>query len=363
MKKIMFTRSHAWWLPVLLMGLSGCGAAKDEPKALMGPGGVFQNTTEADLKRIPVNAALLDGRLSVPSDLDILDLGENLSEKKFPFSQGQGVNEASSSDGLERPYITFKDSEMNTGSNLLFRAIHQIPPKASIRKVKKFQLTLSGLNRYQSGDERGELLEGQVLCFLSGKTCFGTKPKTGISQDFWKGAKILPGDWLKASDFKSEEPLDGGGKLISSPGEQVVDFLRLLKGDPAIHAGATESADTAAADTAAIVEFIYRHSEAYSEEENGYRKFRFVVGDRLYLSSGKLELDFETGSALPADFAQRPGLPKKGALDQVYSRDQLKPKLSTEESTEKSTEKSTEESVKESVEESTDGGSQSASGA
>jgi hypothetical protein len=294
--------------------LVACGAGSDLPKARMGPGGGFQKQSGEELKRIPLNAALLDGELSVPSDQDVAELS---AHGKLPLSKKEDSG---------RNYITFSDSDKNTGSNLIFRAIHQIPPKESITKVKKLELRLSGVNLFVPAslpdpdltqDPGKKLNRGQVLCLLDGGACIGSREGLDVSGTFMKSAKQLEGDWLSDSDFSRngkliEKKLDGGDMLVSASGELVVDLLKHLK------------VDEAKGDQAAI-DFIYDHSEEYSDAENGYRKFRFAMGGRVFAASGKLLVEFETDPALvPAQFESKPALPKKGASDQVYTKDQVK---------------------------------------
>lgn len=292
--------------PLLALCLSACGSGNDGPKAIMGQGGVYREQTDAELKRIPLNAALLDGSFSVLSDLDIK---ESTGASELPFPRDK-VTEVSSSPAQDRNYITFSDSELNLGTNLVFRAIRQVPPKESILKVKKFQLKLSGLNLYKPAGLKDDLLHGQILCFLDGKACVAASAAGDATEKegFLKRATSLSGEWLNAAVLRGEIDIAGGAKLVSASGVVVVDFLKILKGNDA-----------------AIVDFIYQHSQEYSEQESGHRKFRFAVGDRVYLSSGSLELEFETDpNKLPADFWKRPAIPKHGVSDQVYSLDQVK---------------------------------------
>jgi hypothetical protein len=286
--------------------LAACGAGSDLPKAQMGAGGGYQKQSELELKRIPRNAVSLDGQLSLPSDQDVAELSV---PAKLPMLLPEDS---------DRNYITFSDSDENRGSNLIFRAIQQIPPKDAIRKVKKFELRLSGVNLFiPSSFLSTEITQGQILCFLDGGACVGSRGGLHLSSIFQEPARQLEGDWLSASDFtrdgkSTETALEDRNKLLSAPGEVVVDFLKHLKGE------ATQGGR-------ATVDFIYAHSEEYSEAENGFRKFRFAMSGRVHASSGKLVLEFETDPAqLPSQFNARPAIPKKGASDQVFTRDQVK---------------------------------------
>jgi hypothetical protein len=286
-------------IPLLVIVLSACGSGNDGPKARMGQSGNYVDPTETERKRIPENAALPEGHLSVLSDADIQ---EAKGEGKLPFAT------------THKPgWITLDGGTMNTGANLVFRAIRQVPPKEAITKVTKFRLKLSGLNVYEPAGFEGVFSDNQILCFLDGKACIGavsqSEPQSRESHEkvaFLKSARILSEDWLTSTRFLPPTDLGEGAKLHSASGEQVVDFLGILNDQNA----------------AQIVDFILAHSEPYSEEAHGYRKFRFVAGDRVFFSSGSLELEFETDSSrIPTNFSNSPPTPLKGGSDQVYSRD------------------------------------------
>ncbi len=300
---------------VLLSVFSLVACGKSQVEAVSGESGKQSGAGILSVMENPgmESATLTDGTLGPLSDYDLKD-DALIKESGLPFLDKGGV---------EKSFSTFKHRKNGTAkvrsekqgeisyslhSNLVFRAIRQLPPRAAILDVTAFKLRLSGVVVHAKKDQKPE--EGQVLCLLDGKVCAGSRPESnqaskegesGTNPKFWSDAMVYPGDFLKSS-WLSEISSSEDGVVYSAREELEIDLMEVF------HLARGTSA----------VDFLFKHSEAYSMEESGFRKFRFALGDRVLADGGELILEFETNAkAVPEGYEKRVPRLKHGARDMV----------------------------------------------
>jgi|GEM_PF-5419159 len=268
---------------------------------------------------LPESAVVTDGALGPLSDYD-LRVDPLIRESGLPFLSEVGFEKSFSTFKTPavraRGKVKLKDGkelDFGRGTNLVFRAIHQVPPAEAIRGVKVFKLKLNGVRIHAKSLE--QLFDGQSVCFLDGKFCFGEKPTLAASSEgsggnpkFWSGHTLVSIPESNFSSFTEAEVESGSGtstsdgKLFTSGSAGLeIDFLALLNGS-----------------SKAAVEFILKHSSDYSDAKAGYRKFRFSLGDRILADSGELILEWDLDSSkIPEDFGKRLAAPVHGASDML----------------------------------------------
>jgi hypothetical protein len=295
---------------LLIVALAACG--KPQLAALQGEsGGNGLKTLSLEDRSGLESAVVTDGSLGPLSDFD-LKVDPVLAESGLPF-----LDEA----GPEKSFSTFRNPRNGNRkvklkdnaplsfvlhSNLVFRSIRQLPPKAAIQAVKSFKLKLNGFRVSAPEGVKPEL--GQSLCILDGKICVGETPElskdggSGGNPKFWVGATVHGVDFMGSSGLKEVSKTDDGVALYSSEsGVLEIDLLRTLN-----------------LSGNAAIEFLFKHSETYSHAEAGFRKFRFSLGDRVLADGGELILDLEINAgAVPEGYEKRLAAPLHGASDMV----------------------------------------------
>jgi hypothetical protein len=296
-----------------VFSLVACG--KSQVEAVSGESGKPSGAGILSVMESPgmESATLTDGTLGPLSDYDLKD-DALIKESGLPFLDKGGV---------EKSFSTFKHRKNGTAkvrsekqgeisysvhSNLVFRAIRQLPPRTAILDVTAFKLRLSRVVVHAKKDQKPE--EGQVLCLLDGRVCAGSRPESnqaskegesGTNPKFWSDAMVYPGDFFKSSRL-SEISSSEDGVVYSAGKELEIDLMEVFH----------------LARGASAVDFLFKHSEAYSLEESGFRKFRFALGDRVLADGGELILEFETNAkAVPEGYEKRVPRLKHGARDMV----------------------------------------------
>jgi hypothetical protein len=295
---------------LLMVVLAACG--KPQLAALQGESG------EAGIKTLSLedqseleSAVVTDGTLGPLSDFD-LKVDPLLAEAGLPFLDEAGPEKSFST--FRKPRngnrkVKLKDKAplaYATHSNLVFRSIRQLPPKAAIQSVKSFKLKLNGFRVFAQDGVKPE--RGQSLCILDGKICVGETPEmskdggSGGNPKFWVGATVHGVDFLGSSSLKEISKTEDGGALFSSDSGGVeIDLLRSLN-----------------LSEKAAIEFLFKNSDSYSNVDAGFRKFRFSLGDRILADGGELILDLEVNAAaVPEGYEKRLPAPMHGASDMV----------------------------------------------
>ncbi len=296
-------------LLLAIIGLTACG--RSQVTALQGEAGSGSSKImNLDGQSEQESAAITDGSLGPLSDYD-LKIDTVLVESGLPF-----LDEA----GPEKSFSTFRHSNAGNRkakiddksrvsysphSNLVFRAIQQLPPSNSILSVKSLKLRLNGVRMFVEEGVKPE--SGQSICILDGKVCIGETPQmskdrgSGGNSKFWVGATVHRSDFLKISEWKEVAKADGGSIYSNDSGEIEVDLLQSLS-----------------LNEKTAIEFIFAHSDTYSAIESGYRKFRFSMGDRILADGGELILELDVNSVLvPKDYEKRLPAPAHGASDMI----------------------------------------------
>ncbi|MBU6153540.1 MAG: hypothetical protein KGP28_04485 [Bdellovibrionales bacterium] len=293
-------------LLISMIVLSACGGS--QVNAVTGSSG---NAPLNQLDRSELeSSSVTDGSLAPLSDYD-LRMDPVILEYGLPFLHDAEFENSFSTlrhprNGTKKVRINQQVTHYAVHSNLVFRSIRQLPPKAAILGVRALKLRISGFLLYSKDNPKPD--QGQSLCLLDGRVCVGESPETGSdvalagNPKFWKGAEVYPADFLNSKKLKEVSQTDDGGKILSAEsGDFEIDLLQAFK-----------------LSEKSAVEFIFKHSEAYSSPESGFRKFRFSIGDRIHANGGELILDLvKDQSTIPAGYEKRLPAPVHGASDTV----------------------------------------------
>ena len=231
------------------------------------------------------------GKLTILSDLDVTQVNGQLPyvDQADPFQDigypslsvknlgGNGV--APSSDGFI------------IQSNLVFRAIVQLPPEANknaITAVNAITLKLRGVTLNTDGNVSSASLADQVLCFFESKKCIGkldTDAKTNLNQTYLSD---INASFSQISDFEAIHTINQDdvneskvfsytGAAKSGPAELDLDLKALL--------GLSNTSDA--------ISWLYKNSVEFDTQSN-FRKFRFSLGNNIYAAEGELVVDVTT---------------------------------------------------------------------
>lgn len=228
---------------------------------------------------------LFDGQLTQISKKDFVEMSTDL-----PFDNSSRGTDAIRSVGAPACKTPLDHVR---GSNVLFRSVNYIPAVSDIVSVQKAVLHLKGLRRYSSdSDLNNNNLNNQILCLHDTRICSGKLETLDLNQNYLMG-KNFPSDSFSDINLDSIH-VDGYGHVLSTTkslanrveGELELDIRELFR---------LENLDDAH-----FADWLVKNSVQYSE--NGYRKFRFVIGPNVYFESGELILQFITksGSAAPS---------------------------------------------------------------
>ena len=199
-------------------------------------------------------------------------------------------------------------------SNVVFRAVVQVPPAEKIVEVTTFKLHVKGLRRYQETGNKANDLSNQVLCIIDTELCSGQKPTnddSNLSKEFWAstGAVMTSDSFskIKMDDVLFTDtdgatvvtmPADDTASTKTEAGEGWYDMRELF--------GLQKLSN------AELIKWIYANSTEYGNP--GYRKFRFVIGNNLYIEGGDLVLQVVTNGVDPS-LAEKVEDPAHGKAD------------------------------------------------
>lgn len=222
-----------------------------------------------------VEEASLDGKLHPYSKFDLADP----TAKRLFANEGPYATRV-----IGMPAVTDKDNGIGfvKASNVVFRAILQVPAKKDIRNIKKFELVLAGLRLF---DAKGsglakKALTDQILCIAETDECSGKGKKTEVFSSVELKAMI---------DYKEQ------GAVFENNSEVTLDMIKLF--------GLEKLSQ------AELADWIYANSTEYAT--TGYRKFRFVMGNNVFVEAGELILELSATNVAKAD----QGAPINGATD------------------------------------------------
>ncbi len=243
-----------------------------------------KNPTQAEIDPTDLRN-LFDGQLTQISRMDFAQMSTDL-----PFDNSSLGTDAIRSVGA--PACKTPLDHVRS-SNVLFRAVNYIPAESDIVSVQKAVLHLKGLRRYSAdSDANNNNLNNQILCLFDTRICSGKQDTQDLSGNFLLGKGFASDEF---SDISLDSiHADGYGHVLSTTksmanrveGELELDIRELFR--------------LQNLDDAHFVDWLIKNSVQYSE--NGYRKFRFVLGNNVYFESGELILQFITksGSAAPS---------------------------------------------------------------
>jgi len=259
-----------------------------------------------------INVNVNNNDPSVDGNLDRWSVFDSNDLKDLPFLNKDNTDAGVRAIGF--PAISMKDPsnaantlEFVQSSNVVFRAVMQIPDKKWVKGVRKLKLVLSGLRRYNAPSETYSDLSKQVLCIMDGKVCSGDKAQTSPDKDnlnpnFWASLDPVNTVFSKTPLRKTVAKLDDGSTLIGLDQDPIEFDLRDLfeittgQGKAVTELSAQEAGD--------VIDWLMAHSTAYGDPN--YRKFRFVMGNNVYADSGSLQIDFDYNDQKPAQWADYP---------------------------------------------------------
>ncbi len=234
------------------------------------------------------------------------DLGEAGGEAELPYESASENPVVDS----HTPEKTFKKDGSGSisyaeNSNELLRATIAFPPPEAIKGIKSFKLHLKGMVLFiPKGNEKPLL--GQTICLMDGAACLGEKPieaqDLAPQSKFWAKAKVSGLDpFSYPTDFLAPIELEKDGNRLSQRSEDLeIDLLQQFK-----------------LDSKAATDFVMAHSVPYSKEGK-FRKIRLSLGNRIYVSGGWIELEFDVDAEkVPQDWDKVPPLAVNGAKDNV----------------------------------------------
>ncbi len=199
-------------------------------------------------------------------------------------------------------------------SNVVFRAVVQVPPAEKIVEVTTFKLHVKGLRRYQEAGNKANDLSNQVLCIIDTELCSGQKPTnddSNLSKEFWASTGAV-----MASDSFSKIKMDSV-LFTDTDGATVVTMAADDNASQKTEAGEgwydmRELFGLQKLSNAELIKWIYANSTEYGNP--GYRKFRFVIGNNLYIEGGDLVLQVVTNGVDPS-LAEKVEDPAHGKAD------------------------------------------------
>ena len=247
-----------------------------------------QNKANTQLK---YQAASADTSLSVANGqiqpFSIYDVNElQTLDDALPFQAGSDAE--SPYVNFENPTHTFAENGQTFGfvenSSVVFRALSPVPETSKITDIDQFELHLKGLYRFHEKGQEDKTLSSQVLCLMDGQVCSGELPGTNDDKKIVNpkfSASAITSDVFSETDVSLFYNNVDTGFLSLPPNEVVLDLKKAFN-----LSGKTKEE---------IQSWIESHSTEY--DQNGNRKFRFIMGNQVYFQSGNLVLTFKTDGA------------------------------------------------------------------
>ena len=260
------------------------------------------------------NLASLNGELDRWSNQDLKEM------TSFPFKNEDGTNEEIIR-AVGFPAAKTPTSNINyvKHSNVVFRSVLQIPKREWVKKIKSLNLVLENVVRFNESEVPFSDLSNQILCLYDGKDgpiCSGDESiknrKLDQTEDnangaFWTNASIVNDEFARAVLAKDDLAIlndnqgneigrlrgadlseqDKKSKTPPVAGTLTFDLRKLFN----LSSKDTDLDKLSDAQVKEIMDFLYDHSTEYAD--GNYRKFRFVIGNNVYVDSGRLDLQFD----------------------------------------------------------------------
>ncbi len=274
------------------------------------------------------SAALNDGKLTALSEFDLKNVKDG-----YPFTDA-GDNSVRT---LGSPsHFLNKDGTQQgiiKNSNLVFRAIKQVPPLEAIDEVETLELRFKGVRLNLNTDQSEVSLAKQVICVLDTKQCAGdpasdtAEEKANLNMNFWKSQGVVSTPekpFEDISGFKVEYSLPDGSKtFVYSPNSANATQANGAIANAKVAAPVTTGNEELVInlkevfglkDKEAVKQWVMNNSTAYAD--GSYRKFQFVIGNNFYAQEGELRITFMTDAKkMPKDFAVQIGALTNGPSD------------------------------------------------
>jgi hypothetical protein len=250
---------------------------------------------------------IYDGQLQPYSEFDLSELA-NLRPFLNSSDRNNSIREIGEASYLDKQiHLGFTQ-----GSNVVFRAVKQMPSKDVIAEIGEFSLEFRGIRVFvPSAQTLAKAdLTGQILCIVDGKQqCSGEianddEGRKNRNDLFWKDADLVNAEFSRLE--MGTQVLNYADKgSVFEPSQQPIK-IDLKKAFGLEKLSQLE-----------MIDWLYAHSTEYAE--NGYRKFRFVIGNNVFLQEGTLNLEIiNKPSVLPDQ--QAAGAVKNGETDKTFPK-------------------------------------------
>lgn len=221
------------------------------------------------------------GKLETLEGISVWDEEKTLTESKLPYlnpEKSTGVR------NLGNPVFKIAGTEEGfvSQTNLLFRALVYVPANAEVKSVKKFELVLNGLRKFEkTGEASSKKMSGQIICLIApSKVCSGEKDlleDKNINDAFFAESTIQ-NQMFSSLELQDLYQIKGNEKLANGT-LQGLDEVSLEM--PALFGFELENS----------LDWIRNHSLEYAQ--GGFYKLTFVAANRTYFKSGKVVLELE----------------------------------------------------------------------
>jgi hypothetical protein len=299
------------WIGLLcaVLALSACGKSlRVTQKPAAGTPNSGANTGQ-NIKQDGPNGAPVDQALGAISTADAKD-----PLIKLPFKSGEeGVpfRTMGSPTGRAQDGIGYARS-----TNVLFRAILNVPKEESVKAITSFTLKLSDLTRVVKDGSAATGLSGQMLCMAETKVCSGEAPKAPEvklesevqPENEGEGSEVpelnpsedpkpvvikdatLESGVTFASDLFSKIEMAESLKISETSKDSILVLKKNADGKREVELDMLKLFNISNTPKD-VIKWINDNSQEYAE--GGYRKIRFVLGDQVYAAAGTLVLAFE----------------------------------------------------------------------
>ncbi|MBS1958843.1 MAG: putative Ig domain-containing protein [Bdellovibrionales bacterium] len=286
MKKTPSKLSAVAAVAVAILALSACGknmnlSLKDKGKngGSVGTDVGSDNKTGGDNKKIIAQQGDAypdtDGKLQ---PLSIYDMGDTESPIMVPYLNKIEITDADGKKVTVNSVTQIGDpAGISARSNLVFRAIKYVPKKDAVKSIGEFSITLHDVRLLNAKGVDHKILASQLLCLMDVSTgdksraCTGEKDgsdASNINAPFFDSVKGMTKDFAtqavdpeKGADIKLDLK-----KAFGLEGKKVEEQMDWIMNNTTLYSG---------------------------DKDAGYRKFRFVVANNVYVGSGLLVLQFE----------------------------------------------------------------------
>lgn len=301
MKKTELKLSPVAAIVAAMLALSACGknmnlSVKDQGLKNGKPvgsdvGGDNKGTGD---KKLVAGYPATDGKLE---PLSVWDMGDTESPFQLPYYNKIEITDSNGKKSMVPSLPTQIGDPANAveQANLVFRAIKRVPKKELVESIADFSVKLHNVRLFNLKGQDRKVLKSQLLCLVDVSTgadksraCSGEKDESNadnINGQFFDSVKDM------SKDFSSVAVPAEAGKVKHDNIEGVI--LTTDKGAD-VEINLLKALGLDGKKIEEQMDWIMNNTTLYSGDAKGpgYRKFRFVVANNVYIESGQLNLQF-----------------------------------------------------------------------